>query len=183
MKFDLSNRDTIFASLPKGGVGAEIGVDAGIFSEAILRLANPRLLCLVDSWAHLPKTTTGSDPANYDQATKDAFYREVYQKFLHDGRVRVLRAFSLDAAQLFRDSTFDWVFIDANHLQCYQDIQAWWRTVRPGGWIIGHDYVTGGVADFVTVQADVDRWVAETGLPLLLTDDKIWKCWLVEKPL
>jgi len=183
MKFDLSNRDTIFASLPRNGVGAEIGVYSGIFSAVILQQAEPRLLFLIDCWITQSVEIHGHDTSNARQEIKNAFYQQVFRTYLTDDRVRVFKAFSQEAAPMFPDAFFDWVFLDANHLQCYRDIQAWWPKVKPGGWLMGHDYVTGGVADFVTVQADVDRWVAETGLPLLLTDDPIWKCWIVEKPL
>ena len=183
MTFDLSNRETVFATLPRDGVGAEIGVDTGDFSRIILQNADPYLLYLIDCWEHQPVEIHGHDPSNACQEIKDGFYHAVLRSFLTDDRVRVVKAFSQEAAPLFPDNFFDWVYLDANHLQCYQDIQAWWPKVKRGGWLMGHDYVRGGVEDYVTVQADVDRFVAETGFLLLLTDDPIWKAWIIGRPV
>lgn len=180
IEFNLADRETIFTSLPRGGVGAEIGVDTGDFSEIILRNAEPSLLFLVDCWKYLPVEVYGNDPANKPQVTKDQDYRHVFSKFLADPRVRVLKAFSIEAAAMFPDNFFDWIYLDANHLQCYEDIQAWWPRVKPSGILAGHDYCT--VGDYIRVKEAVDRFVAETGLPLLTTDDPIYKCWIIERP-
>src|SRR5438445_8177430 len=43
-------RETILANIPKGSVGAEIGVWRGDFSAQILRTVQPGLLHLIDPW-------------------------------------------------------------------------------------------------------------------------------------
>ena len=180
--FDLTDRETIFTSLPRGGVGAEIGVDFGEFSKVILRNAEPRLLYLVDCWEQQPTEVTGHDPANYRQEIKDAAYHQVLGWFLADKRVRVVKGYSEKVAPLFPDDFFNWLYLDANHLRCGADLRAFWPKIKPGGWIMGHDYVTGGVGDFITVQADVDEFSAEHKLPMLLTDDPIYKNYVIQKP-
>ncbi len=80
IQFDLTDRETIFSSLPRGGVGAEIGVDFGEFSKVILRNAEPRLFYLVDCWVEQPVEVTGHDPANYRQEIKDAAYRHAVHR-------------------------------------------------------------------------------------------------------
>jgi len=168
----------MFASLPKGGVGAEIGVDWGEFSKSILMNADPRLLYLIDCWEIQPEQVYGHDPANSQQDIK---YRQCLQWYTTNERTKMVKAYSLDAATLFPNEYFDWLYIDANHLQCALDIQAWWPKVKPGGWLMGHDYVKGGVGDFITVADDVDAFVAEAGLPLILTEDEIYQNWIVQK--
>jgi len=180
MQFDLSDRETIFSSLPPGGIGAEIGVDFGEFSKVIRRNAKPRLFYLVDVWIEQSMAVCGHDPANYRQEIKDAAYRQVLGWFMTDEGMKVVKEFSEIAAPMFPDAYFDWAFIDANHLRCYEDIQSWWPKVKSGGWLMGHDYCT--VGDYITVKKSVDRFVAETGLPLLTTDDEIYKCWIIQKP-
>ncbi len=179
IQFDLQNRETIFASLPRGGVGAEIGVDWGEFSKIIFREARPRLLYLVDCWEKQSEKVYGHDPAN---SAHDVKYRQCLQWFTTDEQIKMVKAYSLDAALLFPDGYFDWLYLDANHLQCYADMLAWWPKVKSGGCFMGHDYVKGGVGDFITVADDVDRFVAETGLPLLLTEDPIYQNWIIQKP-
>ncbi len=180
MSFDLRDRETIFTSLSPGGIGAEIGVDFGDFSMIMRRNATPRLFYLIDCWEQQPTEVTGHDPANYKQETKDAAYRQVLGRFLADEGMRVVKEFSEIAAPMFPDGYFDWVYIDANHLRCYEDIQFWWPKVKSGGWLLGHDYCM--VGDFIRVKESVDRFISETGLPLLTTDDLIYKCWIIGKP-
>lgn len=179
---DLTHRESIFSSQPRGGIGAEIGVAWSEFSKDILRLAEPSLLYLIDCWEHLPEEVTGHDPANSDQANKDGQYYQALSRFLTDPRVRVVKAFSQRVAPCFPDGYFDWLYIDANHLQCYADMLAWWPKVKTGGWMMGHDYCM--VGDFITVQRDVDRFAKLYALPLLVTVDEgtAYKNWLLQKP-
>ena len=175
---NLPDRESLFAALPKGGIGAEIGVDWGTWSLEILKLAEPRLLYLIDCWEIQPVEVYGHDPANTQQDIK---YRQCLGWFTTDERVKMVKAFSQDAATLFPDGYFDHLYIDANHLQCYADMTAWWPKVKPGGYMLGHDYVVGGVGDFITTAVDVDRFVAEHGLHLQLTTDAVYQNWILTK--
>ena len=182
MPLDLTDRNTVFASLPKGGVGAEIGVGHGTFSQNIIRLAEPRLLYLVDCWEHLPVEVIGNDPANSDQESKDNQYHQVLVWFMVDPRVRVVKGFAEAVLPMFPDDYFDWLYLDANHLLCRQDIMASWPKVKPGGWLMGHDYFMLG--DFMTVKRDVDQFVQQHGLTLQVTIDagNNYKSWMIRKP-
>jgi hypothetical protein len=93
--------------------------------------------------------------------------------------VKIVKAFSEEAAPCFPENYFDWFYIDANHMQAYKDIQLWWPKIKSGGFLMGHDYCAN---EFITVQVDVDRFISETGLPLLVTDDPVFKCWIIQKP-
>jgi hypothetical protein len=46
----LLNRSILLSRLKMGGIIAEIGVDQAVFSEQILKVTEPALLHLVDSW-------------------------------------------------------------------------------------------------------------------------------------
>lgn len=175
---DLSDRESMFRSLPPGGIGTEIGVADGGFSEIIIREAKPRLFFCIDCWALQSEGKYGHDPANTQHDEK---YYATLRRFLFEPHVKVVKAFSLEAASLFPDGYFDFLYLDGNHLECYADMTAWWPKVKPNGWLMGHDYVSGGVGDYITVQADVDRWAREYGVSLLLTDDEVWKNWLIQK--
>lgn len=58
-------------------------------------------------------------------------------------RFRFVEEHSMDAALMFADETFDFVFIDGNHWYDYvvMDIEAWLPKVKKGGILAGHDYV------------------------------------------
>ena len=178
-KWNLESRDTMFASLPPGGVGAELGVDWGEFSKSILQYANPRLLYLIDCWEEQPEEVYGHDPANSHHGVK---YKQCLGWYTTDERVKMVKAFSLDACEAFPDEYFDWFYVDANHLQCYQDMVAWWPKIKSGGFFMGHDYVIGGVGDYITVANDVVRFADEASLEVTLTNDEIYKNWIIGKP-
>lgn len=54
---------------------------------------------------------------------------------------------SVQAAAMFEDESLDFVFIDADHSPqaVYDDLNAWWPKLRPGGLLAGHDYDGEGV--------------------------------------
>jgi len=185
---DLTDRPSLMASLPKGGVAAEIGVAQGCFSGLILELCNPRTLYLIDPWEEQSaEVYSPNDPANFVQATHDGNLRQVREKFGADLRVTILRAYSVTAAETFEDETFDWWHLDGNHKQAKQDLEAWWPKLKRGGWGTGHDYTM--IRDgSITVKGDVDSFVAEHGLELFVTRgdtdiyEKNYPTWAIQKP-
>ena len=184
MTLDLLDRKTLIASLPHGGIAAEIGVADGEFSEVILEANQPRELWLVDCWSHIPGS---DDPANAIEQAQEAKYQEVLRRFADRPEVRVMREWSVAAAEKFPDEYFDWVYIDANHLQVDRDIAAWWPKIQPGGALCGHDYCV--VADYIDVKPKVDRWVEREGLTLYVAGlespdvySRNYPSWLVWKP-
>ena len=50
-------REVVLHLLPKSSVGAEIGVHEGDFSAALLQVAQPKRLHLIDPWQHEPDET------------------------------------------------------------------------------------------------------------------------------
>jgi hypothetical protein len=173
------------ASLPHGGVVAEIGVAEGDFSATILELNQPRELWLVDCWEHQSVEIIGHDPSNVPKEAQEARYQQVLQRFRDAPEVRVKRMYSVSAASTFADAYFDAIYLDANHLCVREDIDAWWHKIKPGGWLMGHDYTVAG--DFCTVKIEVDRWVGETNNKLFVSlggDDiyeRHYPSWAVQK--
>ncbi len=130
----LLNRAELLRALPHHAVCAEIGVDEGVFTEQILRIAEPSQLHLVDSW--------GSKRYN---STK---YQQVLARYsaeMKSGQVSVLRAPSVEAADTFADAFFDWVYIDTTHAYALtaRELRAYAPKVKSGGLIAGHDYAMG----------------------------------------
>jgi hypothetical protein len=157
--------------LPKGSVGAEIGVWRGDFSARVLRTVRPAKLHLVDPWAF-----QGGDAyhdawyggkAAADQAAMDRIHDEVVRRFGREaaaGVVEVHRSASADAAALFPDDYFDWVYVDGDHLYeaVHADLGLFAPKVRPGGLLAGDDYGTPGWWEDGVTRA-VDEFVAEHG--------------------
>jgi hypothetical protein len=144
------------------GVGVEVGVYRGGFSNLILR-EWPGVLHVVDPWEFQPDKrdmlNTPDLPSDYERATTQL------QDWIAQGRCIVHRGYSVDVAA---SSAFchrsdewhalDWVYVDALHdyASCIADLTAWAPLIRPGGALCGHDYLDhppGGQTDFGVVSA------------------------------
>lgn len=121
--------------------GAEIGVFAADLSE---RLLNKGLeLILVDSWESGTYRNTRDFHSRLSKEEQEGFYEMTKERVkFANGRARIIRKRSVDAAKFIEDGSLDFVFIDADHSYegCRDDIEAWAPKVKKGGWISGHDY-------------------------------------------
>ncbi len=142
-------RQRLLSLLPARAECAEVGTWRGDFAAAILASRRPARLYLIDPWEY--RTDPGYDQASYGghsedgQARLDAMHASVLERFdaqIRSGQVLVRRARSLEAAAGFADESLDWVYIDADH--SYEgvsgDLEAFFRVVRPGGFLAGDDY-------------------------------------------
>lgn len=125
--------------------GAELGVYEGATTDHLLSGAPLLQMVGVDVWLPIeggPKDkTTGFSPKDAGviaQACAKAY--QVRERHGHD-RFIILRTRTVEAAGLFRDRFFDFVFVDASHVtkDVVADIKAWTPLVREGGMILGHD--------------------------------------------
>lgn len=122
--------------------GAEIGVFAADLSERLLNAGMS--LIMVDSWEQQGTYQGTRDfHASLNQDQQDSFYEMSKNRVgFANGRARIIRKRSVEAAKDIEDCSLDFVFIDADHSYegCKADIEAWAPKVREGGWISGHDY-------------------------------------------
>ncbi len=140
-------------------VGAEIGVDAGVYSE-ILCQENPKLkLYSIDIW------DLGAGGSRQMRLRR---YAEAKAR-LAPYKTQLIRKYSLEAVNDFTNNSLDFVYIDGGHRfdDVMQDIIGWTKKVKKGGIISGHDYVP-SARDVVTA---VDAYVKCHGLRLQLTTD------------
>lgn len=117
-------------------VGAEIGVDRGLFAADICK-ANPGVkLYGIDPWQDYPEYGEVYTQPYADNCRAQAKRR------LRPYDVTLIRKKSLEAVVDFEDNSLDFVYIDGNHAYQFvkDDITAWSRKVRPGGIVSGHDY-------------------------------------------
>lgn len=176
------------------GYGAEIGVRQAAFSQVILDAWHGGQLVLVDSWRPL---TDYDDCANVSMAEFSRLYQRACRRMKPYGsRVRILRMLSLDAAAIFPDAHFDWIYIDANHSYraVTADLNAWWPKLKPGGLFSGHDFFNGVpdaqtrkpvVMDVVnqqtlagySVKKAVEDFAGEIGRQISLTSKDRFNSW------
>jgi hypothetical protein len=165
-------REFIVRRMPKHGTVAEIGVDLGDFSEKILALNRPRELHLIDPWTvesgeyrqRATSTTAGPSVESPRKLDTVARYGLVCDRFASDiagGLVVLHRANSEVAGAEFGDGFFDWVYIDGNHSYEFvrQDLELYYRKLKPGGFIVCDDYHHAGFWDDGVTRA-VDEFMA-----------------------
>ena len=135
----LNTREDLLRHLPQNAVVAEIGVWEGAFSTAILNLAKPNKLFLIDAWEEQPVSVYEEQPT---QQLYDYLLAQVTKKFANDPRVTILKQYSNKAASQFPDNYFDWIYIDGNHAYeaVKDDLAVWLPKIKTGGFITGHDY-------------------------------------------
>ena len=152
-------------------VGAEIGVERGIYSKILCSRIPDLKLYGIDAWQTYPGYRD-----HVDQDTLDTFFLHT-KEMMKDFNFQPIRDFSLNAAKRFNDYSLDFVFIDAAHdyKSVKEDIHAWAPKVRIGGIVAGHDYFNGNHHDTqYGVKDAVNEWVYENNIaPLfVLKKDK-----------
>ena len=179
----LLNRRELF------GLGIEVGVQRGRFSDYLLEHWKGKQLISVDPWLEdsLEKYV---DHANVPQDKHDVLYLETKQRLSkHGDRSLVWRMNSLEAAEKIDDQSLDFVYIDARHdyVSVQEDLNLWFQKIAPGGIIAGHDYAdTIHRGAVFGVKSAVDDFFAEKGLPVYVTEGKwpveMFPSWIVEIP-
>ena len=98
--------------IPKGKIGAELGVLKGIMSRVLLDITKPKELHLMDPWYFLE--------ANWDwsygnKSTVDALCNVLKsnKKYIEEGKVFVHVQDDLKTLDLFPDNYFDWIYLDS----------------------------------------------------------------------
>jgi len=125
--------------------GAEIGVWKGDYSETLIT-RHPNLeLYLIDSWQAYPGGTKVKIMGQIVDADDEVFneaFRFTAKRFKEYSNVCLLPKSSKEAVKDFKDTSLDFVYIDADHRleMVINDIVLWSPKVKPGGIIAGHDY-------------------------------------------
>lgn len=136
--------------------GVEVGVAAGDYSQT-LSDANPQMkLYGVD-----PYVPYEDYPDFREQSVFSNRLKEANKRLAGRPNFEFIKEFSLNAIKRFTDNSLDFVYIDANHQEPFvtQDITEWYKKVRPGGIIAGHDYGKPKDNDGITVIHNVRRAV------------------------
>lgn len=120
----LPSRESILRRMPVGGIAAEVGVQTGGFSQAILDICRPSKLHLIDF-----------DLQRF--AIHDKFKSEIDAGIvcLHEG-------YSSSVLQEFTEEYFDFVYIDANHTYAVvkRDIELAKLKIKADGVLLFNDY-------------------------------------------
>lgn len=175
----------IMNTLGLTGEGVEVGVLYGNYSAYLLRSWKGRRLYSVDPWKHFAESDYVDMNHHSDEVFEGIYQRAVEQLAPFGDRSRIVREPSPEAAALFRDEQFDFVFIDAQHQYsgAKKDLEAWWPKVRRGGILAGHDYLDGKMdeGDF-GVKSAVDEFARNRGLRVLSSHEPKFISFFIVKP-
>jgi hypothetical protein len=142
----LESRRFILDLVGEGGVGAEIGVFRGWFSEQICRTVKPRKLYLIDPWRCLGETFgwgADTDYTNFGRLTTADALKEARLRCgrFPDVEAVFIEGFFPSCADQIVDE-LDWAYLDAshNHAKTLAELRALDRCVKPDGLILGDDW-------------------------------------------
>lgn len=174
----LINNRIDLANKTAKGIVAEIGVASGVYSEIILQ-SKIQKLYLIDCW----QTQDGEykkDPCNVSTEYQNMRFEKIKKKFGNNEKINILKMYSNQAAKLFADEYFDWIYIDANHTKkaVKEDLNLWWPKVKFGGYLCGHDYVSG--YKWIEVIPAVDEFCNHHHIKLETTNERI-PSWFLKK--
>ncbi|KQM67720.1 hypothetical protein ASE75_02035 [Sphingomonas sp. Leaf17] len=170
-----TRRDDVATLIRAGGVGIELGVAAGDFSERILNRSQIRYLYSIDMWA-------GDRGHGVDQ------YKEAVRR-LHPHRDRnaLLRMRFDEALDLFDGQSLDFIYVDGyahtgeENGRTFDD---WYPKLKHGGIIAGDDYHS----DWPLVMAAVNEFIRRNELVLhvIQCQENAWNSmyptWFAMKP-
>lgn len=121
------------------GTVVEVGVAEGHYSKVLIALW-PFEVVMVDRWCHVD----GYDDVmnGPDSEHEDRFRQAQAVASSANGRARILRMDSAEAAGQFADRSLPFVYLDGDHSYdgVARDIRAWAKKIQVGGILAGHDY-------------------------------------------
>lgn len=166
------------------GLGVEVGVRDGDFSQWILSNWKGKKLFLVDPWLH-QESKVYFDVSNRDQSGQDRLHDSVMNmmKTKFPNRFEIHRDFSVNVANKLisqiksqNKEIFDFIYLDARHdyKSVKEDIEAWWPLLKKGGLYAGHDFIKDGVtkAGIFGVQKAVQEFAKNHNKEVLSISDK-----------
>ncbi len=124
-------------------IGAEIGVNRGAHAKQLLNFLNIKQLILVDPWKTYDQSQEDTfNPAGLDSNDQEYCYRETLKKFSNNPKVKIVRDYSVNAAKMFDDEYFDFVYIDGNHSykEVKKDLESWYPKLKKYGTMCGDNY-------------------------------------------
>ncbi len=151
-------------------VGAEIGVASGVNASTILKFLNMQELILIDPWERAIN--------NNEDREKYLFHKNRYEttlaKFSNNTKVKIIKKFSIEAAEMFDDQYFDFIYIDGDHEYeaVIKDLYAYYPKLKQFGVMCGDDY--GHPSGLGVVQAVQEFSIEKQLLVNYREDNQFW---------
>ena len=170
----LARAGPILARLPEERpVMVEVGVFTGFMASHLLDRRPDLTWHGVDNWwpsDRQPETYRNTrDMHAHATAGQQAEWKALARKAVgrFGARATLHERASVEAATGFPDGSADMVFLDGRHDYdgVAEDCAAWWRVVRPGGWLSSHDYGNQDPRYSLQVDRAIEDFAAAMDLP------------------
>jgi hypothetical protein len=139
---DLDSKEDIYGTIPRGGVGAELGVCKGVNAVQLFFRTKPSLLFLVDTWEETARNHHIEDPNLWFGDHFD-YVSNIFRDEIEREKVVLHKQRSLTFLNSLPDNVLDWVYLDSDHhyQNVSRELEMSILKVKSGGHIMGHDYV------------------------------------------
>lgn len=127
----------------KNLVGVEIGTLDGWHALELMEFLHIKKLYLIDPYAEYKDYAESvGNPRKTQRALNKRMMvaKKVLEKY--GNKVQFIRKFSEDAAELIKNNSLDFVYMDGNHQYEFvkKDVELYYPKVKKGGFFGGHDY-------------------------------------------
>lgn len=130
-------------------IGAWYGQSTSYLAVEVINSGKKIKLDIVDTWKGSEQMYDPTNAAYDENLIKNGTIFPQFINYMQPviNAINPIEKDSVEASLLYKDSSLDFVFIDAEHKYEFviQDIRHWLPKVRKGGIIAGHDYGWEGV--------------------------------------
>ena len=180
-RLDKRRGPSIDKYLPKGGIGAELGVFKGHFSKVLLNRTKPKQLHLIDPWYFLEANWLW---ASGNKSTVDALCNvlQYNKKEINEKVIFVHVQDDIKVLKDFPDEHFDWVYIDSSHAYDHTvtELELLTKKVKSSGIICGHDWQPDVNHRHHGVYKAVNEFLVKNSYKLIYADDESFQ-WFIKK--
>jgi len=164
----MKSRAELYTLLPPNPVIASLGVAEGLFDRDMLKYWKAGKLYSVDLWGKIPGQT---GDGGFENDWHEKNYQNALSLFKEFGEKSVvLRGISWEMAVHVPDDSLDCLYIDCGHsYECVKkDLSAWYRKVKRGGLVAGHDVAN----PIYGVRRAVDELTKSLGINWMLIPEQ-----------
>lgn len=150
------------------GAAVEVGTHRADFACQIMRKWDGNFLYCVDPWT-VPEGYEEQAVLLPGKGVDRELDMDIARRRLagFGNRVSFVRLPSVEAFTSFADRSLDFVYIDGDHRyrQVSTDLMVWWRKIKKGGILAGHDFISRvQYSAYMDVQKAVMRFVKSRGI-------------------